>query len=72
MLVVYYLFTHHRLEWTTRSLGRYSKVMMREFYVAYVVTLRASLDNRAKPTKHAQLDHVSVHNKRVDISLPTI
>ena len=45
---------------------------MRDFYAAYVVTLRASLDRRTNPAKHAPLEHVRVCGKRVDISLPAI
>ena len=72
MLVVHDLFTRHQLEWMTRSLGGYNEVIVREFYPSYVVTLRASLDKRATPTKHTPLDHVRVRGKRVNISLPTI
>lgn len=45
---------------------------MQEFYTSYVATLRASLDRRSNPTKHAPFTHVRVHGRRVDISLHTI
>ena len=37
-----------------------------------MATLRAILDRRANPAKHAPLEHVPVRGKWVDISLPAI
>ena len=51
MLQIHNLFTKHRLEWTTRSLGRYSKELVREFYASYVATLRSQIDRQAAPAK---------------------
>ena len=48
---IHNLFTIHRLEWTTRSLGRYSEEFVREFYASYVTTLRSHIDRRAAPAK---------------------
>ena len=57
---IHNLFTRHRLEWTTRSLGRYSEKLVREFYASYVATLRSQIDRRAAPTKQAPLEQVRV------------
>ena len=50
---IHNLFTRHRLEWTTRSLGHYSEELVREFYTSYVATLRSKIDRRAAPAKQA-------------------
>ena len=63
MAVIHDLFTHHRLEWMARTLGRYREEMVQEFYASYVMTLRASLDSRINPAKHAPLEHVRVRGK---------
>ena len=55
---IHNLFTRHRLEWTTRPLGRYSEEMVRELYVFYVATLRSQIDRRAAPAKQAPLPQV--------------
>ena len=41
---IHNLFTRHQLEWTARSLGRYSEELIREFYASYVATLRSQID----------------------------
>ena len=69
---IHNLFTRHRLEWTTRPLGRYSEEMVREFYESYVATLRSQIDMRAAPAKQAPLEQVRVRGVKVDISLPAI
>ena len=69
---IHNLFTRHRLEWTTRPLGRYSEEMVREFYASYVATLRSQIDRRAAPAKQAPLEQVRVRGVQVDISLPAI
>ena len=46
--------------------------MVREFYAAYVATLRSQLDRRAAPAKQAPLEQVRVRDIKVDISLPFI
>ena len=48
---IHNLFTRHRLEWTARPLGRYSKEMVQEFYAAYVATIRSQIDRRAALAK---------------------
>lgn len=48
---IHNVFTRHRLEWTTRSLGRYSEELVREFYASYVATLISQIDRRAIPAK---------------------
>ena len=48
---IHNLFTRHRLEWTVRPLGRYSEVLVQEFYASYVATLRSQIDRWAAPTK---------------------
>ena len=45
---------------------------MQEFYTFYMETLRAHLDKRANPAKHAPLEDFRVRGKRVDISLTII
>ena len=62
----------HRLEWTARSLGRYSEELVREFYTSYVATRRSNIDRRATPIKQALLENVRVCCIQVDISLPAI
>ena len=72
MLSIDELLTRHHLEWTARDVGLYTEKMVREFYASYVATLRSLLDSRATLGKHAPLDYVRVHGKRVDISLSAI
>ena len=72
MSEIHNLFTRHRLEWTARSLGRFSEEMVREFYASYVATLRSQIEGRAAPTKQAQQEKVRVRGVQVDISLPAI
>ena len=72
MLEIHNLFTRHRLEWTARSLGRYCKEFVRDFYASYVATLRSQIDRRAAPAKQAPLEQVRVRGVQVDISLPAI
>ena len=62
MLEIHNLFTRHRLEWTTRPLGRYSEEMVREFYASYVANLRSQIDRRASPAKQAPLEQVRVRD----------
>ena len=69
---IHNLFTRHRLEWTARSLGRFNKEMVREFYASYVATLRSQIDKRAAPAKQAPQEQVRVRGVQVDISLPDI
>ena len=69
---IHNIFTKHRLEWTTRSLGRYSEELVREFYASYVATLISQIDGRAAPVKQAPLEHVRARGIQVDISLPAI
>ena len=69
---IHNLFTKHQLEWTTRSLGRYSEELVREFYASYVDILISHIDRRADPSKQAPLDNVRVRGIHVDISLPAI
>ena len=69
---IHNLFTRHRLERTTRPLGRYSEEMVREFYASYVATLRSQIDRRAAPAKQDPLEQVRVRGVQVDISLPVI
>ena len=69
---IHNLFTGHRLEWTARSLGRYSKELVREFYASYVATLRSQIDRRAAPAKKAPLEKVQVCGIHVDMSMPAI
>ena len=57
---IHNLFTRHRLEWTTHSLGRYSEKLVREFYASYVATLRSQIDRRVAPAKKAPLEIVRV------------
>ena len=66
------LFTRHHLEWTARSLGRYSEEMVREFYASYVATLQSQIDRRAAPAKQAPLEQVRVRGVQVDIFQPAI
>ena len=72
MLEIHNLFTRHRLEWTSRTLGRYNEDMVREFYSSYVETLRSQIDRRATPAKQAPLEQVRVRGVHVDIYLPAI
>ena len=72
MSPIYEIFTRHRLEWTTRDVGRYREEMVREFYASYVANHRSQLDRKAVPTKYSPLDYVRVRGRRVDISLPSI
>ena len=69
---IHNLFTIHRLEWTTPSLGRYSEELVREFYASYVDTLRSQIDWWAAPATQAPLELVRVCDIQVDISLPSI
>ena len=69
---IHNLFTRHLLEWKARPLGRYNEEVVREFYAAYVATLRSQIDRRAAPTKQAPLELVRVRGMQVDISLPAI
>ena len=69
---IHNLLTRHSLEWTARPLGRFSEEMVREFYAAYVATLRSQLDRRAAPAKQAPLEQVRVRGVKVDISLVAI
>ena len=69
---IHNLFTRHRLEWTARSLGRYSEEFVQEFYASYVTNIRSKIDRQASPAKQAQLDDVRVRGIQVDISLPAI
>ena len=63
MQEIHNLFTRHRLEWTTRPLGRYSEEMVREFYASYVATLRSQIDKQAAPAKQAPLEKVRVRGR---------
>lgn len=65
---VHNLFTFHRLELMARSLGSYSKKIVRELYVSYVATLRGILDRRSKPVKQDPLTDILVQRCWVDIS----
>ena len=49
------LFTRHRLEWTTRSLGRYSEELVREFYASYVATLRSQIGRPPQNRPHLSM-----------------
>ena len=69
---IHNLFTRHRLEWTSRLLGRCSEEMVREFYASYVATLRSYIDRRDSPAKPAPLEQVQVRGVQVDIFQPTI
>ena len=69
---IHNLFSRHRLEWTTHSLGRYSEELVREFYASYVDTLRSQIDKRVVPAKQSPLEHVRVRGIQGDISLPAI
>ena len=66
MQQIYNLFTRHRLEWTSRSLGRCSEELVWEFYDSYLATVRLWID------KQVPFEHVRVHGIQVDISLPSI
>ena len=55
---IHNIFTRHRLEWTTRSLGRYREELVRELYASYVATLRSQIDKRAALAKQAPLQYV--------------
>ena len=48
---IHNLFTRHRLEWTTHSLGRYSEELVLEFYASYVATFISPIERRAAPAK---------------------
>ena len=50
----------------------YSEEMVRDFYDSYVATLQSQLDRWATLAKHAPLEYVRIHDKRVYISLPAI
>ena len=69
---IYNLLTRHRLEWTARALGRYSKEIVLKFYASYVATLRSQINTRDSPAKWAPLKYVRVRGIKVDISLPSI
>ena len=69
---IHNLFTRHRLEWTTHSLGHYNEELVREFYASYVATLRSQIDMWAAPSKQSPLEHVRVRGIQVDITLPAI
>ena len=53
-------------------MGRYSEEIVREFYAAYVATIRSQIDRRAALAKQAPLEQVRVRGVQVDISLPAI
>ena len=72
MTEIHNLFTRHRLEWTTLSLGRHSEEFVREFYASYVTTLRSQIYWRAALIKQDPLKHVRVCSIQVDISKPAI
>ena len=72
MSEIHNLFSRHRLEWTTRPLGRYIEEMVREFYASYVASLLSQIDRGAAPAKQAPLEQVRVRGVQVDISLPAI
>ena len=55
---IHALFTRHRLEWTSPNVGRYSEVMVQEFYASYVATLRSQLERQPTQAKHAPLEYV--------------
>uniref|UniRef100_M1DTK3 Integrase core domain containing protein n=1 Tax=Solanum tuberosum TaxID=4113 RepID=M1DTK3_SOLTU len=63
----------HRCEWMARSLGNYSKEIMREFYASYAATLRGSIDRRSNYAAEPSLRETLVHGERVEwVKTPTV
>lgn len=57
----------HGLRWLTNKLGKYSPLMVREFYTTYAMTILQDLPKRKKPLDQPRLQEVLVRGWQVNI-----
>lgn len=66
------MMTMYGLHWVTKSLGKYSQMLVRKFYASYAATMHHSLPKGKKPLTQPRLIDIWLRGRWVDISEETI